>query len=130
MVFFLFCLGLLCFATAADAQDQAQCPILSGYVTRAASGSDFDVNWTRILCDQETRTEVAGGNSYTASGVILVPHQVVDRMRTDSQLAEILADAIARTLEKQSHSMGCECHQQRWRRGFGGAVCSDRRSAD
>lgn len=35
------------------------------------------------------------------SGVILIPHQVVERMQNDSQLAAVLADAIARTMEKQ-----------------------------
>ena len=35
------------------------------------------------------------------SGVILVPHQVVERMQNDSQLATVLADNIATVLEKQ-----------------------------
>jgi hypothetical protein len=37
------------------------------------------------------------------SGVILVPHQVVERMQNDSQLATVLADAIARALERQQY---------------------------
>ena len=37
------------------------------------------------------------------SGLILVPHQVVERMQNDSQLAAILADAMARTLERQQY---------------------------
>ncbi len=36
------------------------------------------------------------------SGVILVPHEIVERMENDSQLAEVLADAIATVLEKQT----------------------------
>ena len=36
-----------------------------------------------------------------SSGIILVPHQVVDRLPDDSQLAAILADSIAEVLEKQ-----------------------------
>ena len=35
------------------------------------------------------------------SGVILVPHQVVERMQNDSQLATVLADNISTVLEKQ-----------------------------
>lgn len=31
-------------------------PVLSGYVTRTASNSDFDVDGIRILCDQHTQT--------------------------------------------------------------------------
>lgn len=37
------------------------------------------------------------------SGIILVPRQVVDRMENDSQLAAVLADSIARTLEKEQY---------------------------
>jgi hypothetical protein len=39
------------------------------------------------------------------SGIILVPHEVVERMENDSQLAEVLADAIACVLEKQTYRM-------------------------
>jgi hypothetical protein len=39
------------------------------------------------------------------SGIILVPHEVVERMENDSQLAEMLADAIACALEKQTYRM-------------------------
>jgi predicted Zn-dependent protease len=39
------------------------------------------------------------------SGIILVPHEVVERMENDSQLAEILADAIACVLEKQTYRL-------------------------
>jgi len=37
------------------------------------------------------------------SGIILVPHQMVERMQNDSQLAAVLADSIARALEKQRY---------------------------
>ena len=37
------------------------------------------------------------------SGIILVPHQVVERMQNDSQLATVLADGIARILERQNY---------------------------
>jgi len=40
------------------------------------------------------------------SGMILVPHQVVERMQNDSQLAAVLADAIARALERQQYRIG------------------------
>ena len=36
------------------------------------------------------------------NGVILIPHQVVERLQNDSQLATVLADNIATVLEKQS----------------------------
>jgi len=39
-----------------------------------------------------------------ASGVILVPHQVVERMQNDAQLAAILADAIASVIEKEAYN--------------------------
>jgi len=38
-----------------------------------------------------------------ASGVILVPRQVVERMQNDSQLATVLADNIACALERQAY---------------------------
>jgi len=37
------------------------------------------------------------------SGIILIPHQVVERMQNDSQLAALLADGIARVLERQQY---------------------------
>jgi hypothetical protein len=40
-----------------------------------------------------------------SSGIILVPHQIAERMQNDSQLAAILADGIARVLERQEHRM-------------------------
>lgn len=35
------------------------------------------------------------------SGIVLIPHQVVERMQNDSQLATVLADNMATVLEKQ-----------------------------
>jgi hypothetical protein len=40
-----------------------------------------------------------------SSGIILVPHQVVERTQNDSQLAAVLADGIARVLERQEYRM-------------------------
>ena len=37
------------------------------------------------------------------NGIILVPFQVVDRLQDDSQLAAVLADSMARVLEKQTY---------------------------
>jgi len=37
------------------------------------------------------------------NGIILVPHQVVERLQNDSQLATVLADGIARALERQQY---------------------------
>lgn len=39
------------------------------------------------------------------SGIILIPHQVVERLQNDSQLATVLADNIACALEKQSYRL-------------------------
>lgn len=39
------------------------------------------------------------------SGVILIPHQVVERLNNDSQLAAVLADAIAFTMENEAFRM-------------------------
>lgn len=38
-------------------------------------------------------------------GVVLVPHQAVERMQNDAQLAALLADGIATVLEKQQYRM-------------------------
>ena len=40
-----------------------------------------------------------------SSGIILVPHQVAEMMENDSQLAAVLADGIARVLERQEYRM-------------------------
>jgi hypothetical protein len=58
-------LFLLCLAATAFPQDEPTTPVLSGYVTRAASGSDFDVNGIRILCGPDTHTELPAGDAYT-----------------------------------------------------------------
>jgi hypothetical protein len=39
------------------------------------------------------------------SGVILIPHRVVERLNSDSQLAAVVADAIAFTLENEAFRM-------------------------
>jgi hypothetical protein len=39
------------------------------------------------------------------TGVILIPHQVVDKLQNDSQIATVLADNIAAALEKQRYRM-------------------------
>lgn len=39
------------------------------------------------------------------SGVILIPHNAVIRMRNDSQLAALLADSIAQVLEREAYRM-------------------------
>jgi hypothetical protein len=37
------------------------------------------------------------------NGIVLIPHQVVERLRNDSQLATVLADGIGRALERQQY---------------------------
>jgi hypothetical protein len=44
------------------------------------------------------------------SGVILIPHQVVERMENDDQLAAVLADNIACALERQSYRVKPAAH--------------------
>lgn len=39
------------------------------------------------------------------SGVILIPYQIVDKFQNDDQIAALLADHIARTLERQTYRM-------------------------
>jgi hypothetical protein len=39
------------------------------------------------------------------SGIILVPHQIVERLPDDSQLAAVVADNVATALEKQSYRL-------------------------
>ena len=50
------------------------------------------------LVDQEKWTDAMTW----PSGIILVPYQIVDRLKDDSQLATVLADNIACALEKQT----------------------------
>jgi len=57
---FLLLCGLLAgCAIVSPAQDDSS---LAGYVTRAASGSDFDINGHRVVCDGKTRTKLESGN--------------------------------------------------------------------
>jgi hypothetical protein len=44
------------------------------------------------------------------SGTILVPHEIVERMQNDSQLAAILADGIASVFERQQFRAGTPGH--------------------
>jgi hypothetical protein len=67
---------------------------------RALAGSDpakidfrFQLIDTKLLRDALT----------LPNGIILVPHQVVERLQNDSQLAAVLADGIARALERQQY---------------------------
>jgi len=55
---------LLIAAAAACGQGQPPTPILSGFVTRVASGADFDVNATRILCGPDTQIASPNRDSY------------------------------------------------------------------
>jgi Domain of unknown function (DUF5666) len=57
------------------------------------------------------------------NGIILVPHQVVERLQNDSQLATVLADNIACALEKQplaSHVLGEKLTATQWAADAGG----------
>ena len=67
---------------------------------RALAGSDpakidfrFQLIDTKLLRDALT----------LPNGIILVPHQVVERLQNDSQLATVLADGMARALERQQY---------------------------
>lgn len=48
-------------------------------------------------------TKLFRGTLTLPSGFVLVPHQVVERLQNDSQLAAVLADGIARAMEKQQY---------------------------
>lgn len=55
---------LLCLASTAFAQDVSD-PGYTGYVTRVASSSDFDVNGWHIVCGAKTLTAPAPGQAFT-----------------------------------------------------------------
>lgn len=48
-------------------------------------------------------TKLIRGTLTLPNGIVLIPHQVVERMQNDSQLAAILADAIACAMERQQY---------------------------
>jgi hypothetical protein len=75
----LFC-GLLA-VPCACAQEEP--PTVDGYITRAASGSDFDVNGIHILCGEKTQIllRVAPGESNTGQGCPQRPPYVGEPMR-------------------------------------------------
>ena len=60
----LTALLLLCLTAAAYSQEAQPAPILSAHVTRAASGSDFDVDGAHILCGPATQVEHPNENTY------------------------------------------------------------------
>ncbi len=53
-------------------------------------------------------TKLFRGALTLSSGIILVPHQVVERMQNDSQLAAVLADSIACVIERQEYRLRTE----------------------
>jgi len=64
--FLLFCGLLAGCAVVSPAQDESS---LAGYVTRAASGSDFDINGHRVVCDGKTRTKLESGHGAKRSAL-------------------------------------------------------------
>jgi len=56
---------LLCLASTAFSQD-GQDPDLTGYVTRVASATDFDINGWHILCTAHTLTAPAPSQAFTS----------------------------------------------------------------
>ncbi len=78
-------------------------------------GEKLVPGWERNLAASDPsridfRFQLTDGKRYPyvlslPSGIILVPHEAVERMENDSQLAGILADAIACVLEKQTYLM-------------------------
>ncbi len=50
-------------------------------------------------------TKLFRGALTLSSGIILVPHQVVERLQNDSQLAAVLADSIACAIERQEYRL-------------------------
>jgi hypothetical protein len=55
----------------------------------------------RLIADNKDTAKWYGALALP-DGIILIPHAVVDRLENDSQIAAVLADNIASTLEKQS----------------------------
>jgi hypothetical protein len=69
------CLLLFCFPARSQSPEQPD-PLIAGYVTRVASGSDFDVNGIRILCGPRTTIVMetgVPGTSLTWSGCLHTP---------------------------------------------------------
>lgn len=60
------CLPLLAVIAAAGQSSTDDQPLLVGFVTRAASPSDFDVQGVRIRCGDNTHTGWSSGDTYTA----------------------------------------------------------------
>jgi hypothetical protein len=75
--------------------------LIPAYQLRLAANDPSRINFRFQLTDGKRWHYVLT----LPSGITLVPHQVIERMQNDSQLAEILADAIACALEKQSYRM-------------------------
>ncbi|HVT98764.1 MAG TPA: DUF5666 domain-containing protein [Acidobacteriaceae bacterium] len=81
----------------------------------SAIGHKLVPSWENKLADSDPtkinfRFQVTSGHGWPLpialpSGVVLVPHESVERMQNDSQLAAILADAMACVLEKQYFRM-------------------------
>lgn len=93
---FAFCPFLLCCSAWAQSY-QPVTPILSGYITRVASASDFDVNGTHVLCGPDTSVEGPSGGSYYAGCFETPPRlgQPVDVYgHTKKKLHAVAADRI------------------------------------
>jgi hypothetical protein len=75
--------------------------LIPDYQKRLPASDPSKINFRFQLTDGERWPWVIA----LPSGVILVPNRIVERMQNDSQLAAILADAIACALEKQTYRM-------------------------
>lgn len=72
--------------------------LIPGYQKALPDSDPTKINFRFQLVDQHTWPDAMTW----PSGVILMPYQIVDRLKDDSELATILADNIANVLEKQS----------------------------
>jgi hypothetical protein len=97
----LIAVGLLFLCCSAWSQSPApQPPLLSGYITREASGSDFDVNSVRILCGNSTQIKLpaSGDTSLVYFGCFRTPPVLGQAMdvygHKDKKLHGIAADRI------------------------------------
>lgn len=77
---FMLLFGLVVVACACA---QEEPPTVDGYITRAVSGADFDVNGIHILCSEKTQIllRIAPGESNTSQGCPQSPPYVGEPMR-------------------------------------------------
>jgi hypothetical protein len=85
-----------------DAAMQARVERIGNSLVPAYQRALPDPDLTKIIFRFQVVDEKWHDAMSTPAGVILVPHQLVERMQNDDQLATVLADNIAEVLEKDA----------------------------